>query len=124
MPRREVALLITVAAAIIVALTAVVTAYARVPRTVHTANSTAYCLTGLMADGTHTRPGSAASNRHPLGTRIRLERPGPDGRRLFVVRDRIGYGSELDLWTGSCGQARQYGRRDVRYRIGWRGAPR
>lgn len=82
-----------------------------------TANSTSYCLSGRMADGTQTREGSAASNRHPLGTRLRLTRPGPGGRRLWVVRDRIGYGSELDLWQPTCGQSRAWGRRSVSYRV-------
>lgn len=86
------------------------------------ANSTAYCLTGRMADGTYTRPRSAASNRHPLGTRITLtsRQAGPGGLRRYVIRDRIGYGSDLDLWTGSCATARAYGRRIVTYRLGWR----
>lgn len=78
-------------------------------------SSTAYCLRGGMADGTHTRPGAAASNRHPLGTRIRLERRAL-GRRHFRVTDRIGHGTELDLWTGSCSAAVRYGRRRAVYR--------
>lgn len=85
------------------------------------ASSTSYCLRGRMADGTIVRPRSAASNRHPLGTRLRLvgAQSGPGGLRRYVVRDRIGHGSELDLWHGSCATARRYGRRVVRYRIGW-----
>jgi hypothetical protein len=42
---------------------------------VFVASSTSYCpgsSSSVMADGTHTRLGSAASNRHPLGTRLRL----------------------------------------------------
>lgn len=87
-----------------------------------TASSTAYCLSGRMADGTYVRPRSAASNRHPLGTRLQLtgRQAGPGGLRRYVVRDRIGHGSELDLWTGSCAQAIRYGRRRVTYRLGWR----
>lgn len=78
--------------------------------------STAYCLNGRMADGTWTRDGSVASNRHRLGTRIRLTKPFR-GRKRFVVRDRIGWGTELDLWTPSCSHARWYGRRTARYRV-------
>jgi hypothetical protein len=81
------------------------------------AHSTSYCLHGRMADGTATRPGSAASNRHPLGTVILLDRPGPGGRRRWTIRDRIGWGSELDLWAPSCAQSRAWGRRFVRYRV-------
>jgi 3D (Asp-Asp-Asp) domain-containing protein len=92
---------------------------------VFSANSTAYapCSSGtIMADGTHVRAGSVASNRHPLGTRIYLVgRPTFFGRRHFTVRDRIGYGSDLDFWTASCTAARTWGRRVVHYRLGWRG---
>lgn len=85
------------------------------------ASTTAYCLQGRMADGTFVRSRSAASNRHPLGTRIRLtgRQAGPGGYRKYVVRDRIGHGTELDLWTGSCGEAIRFGRRRTSYRIGW-----
>lgn len=81
-----------------------------------TVSSTAYCEHGLTASGAQTHPGVAASNRHPLGTKIRLSRPA-FGRRVFVIRDRIGYGSELDLWTGNCGTALAWGRRTVTYQV-------
>jgi 3D (Asp-Asp-Asp) domain-containing protein len=81
--------------------------------------STAYCLGGTMADGTGVRAGSVASNDFPLGTRITVS-PAFFGRRRFVVRDRIGWGTELDFWTGSCATARVWGRRAVRLRVGWR----
>lgn len=84
------------------------------------ASSTSYspCSSGaIMADGTRTRFGSVASNRHPLGTRIRLVGARFGGRRTFTVRDRIGSGSELDFWTSSCAAARRCGRRRVRYRV-------
>lgn len=84
-----------------------------------TVTTTAYCLSGRMADGTFTRPRSAASNTLRLGTRITLTRPGPGGLRRYVIRDRIGHGTELDLWTGSCATALQFGRRARTYRLGW-----
>jgi len=83
---------------------------------VTSAHSTAYCLRGRMADGTYVRWGSVAMNRHPLGTLIWLTRP-VNGRRYFRVRDRIGYGSELDIWMPSCSDARRYGRRVRYYRV-------
>jgi len=86
---------------------------------VRVVDSTSYCLTGRMADGSYTRPRSAASNSHRLGTKITLTRPGPGGLRRYVIRDRIGWGSSLDLWTGSCGAAIRYGRRTAAYRLGW-----
>jgi 3D (Asp-Asp-Asp) domain-containing protein len=84
------------------------------------ASSTSYCPGSsgqVMADGTHVRLGSAASNRHPLGTRLRLIGVRFLGRRTFVVRDRIGSGSQLDLWSPSCTASRRWGRRRVRYRV-------
>lgn len=84
--------------------------------------ATAYCITGRMADGTWTRPRSAATlpGGLRLGTRIRLTgRPFLGGLRKFVVRDRIGYGSTLDLWAGDCGAAVAWGRRSITYKIGW-----
>lgn len=81
-------------------------------------SSTAYCDTGLMADGTYTRPGSIANNFYALGTHVTV-RPSPTGRRRFVVRDRIGWGSQLDFWMPSCAQARVWGRRRVRVTLGW-----
>jgi len=86
----------------------------------YTADSTSYCLSGTMADGSQVRWGSVASNWHPLGTRITLNGPAFYGLRRFVVRDRIGYGSELDFWAPNCGQSFSWGRRTVTYKIGWR----
>lgn len=81
------------------------------------AHSTSYCLTGIMANGQRVRAGSVAMNRHPLGTRIRLVGQTFGGRRYFVVRDRIGWGSELDFWSPSCAASFAWGRRAVRYRV-------
>jgi len=82
------------------------------------AGSTGYCLNGTMADGTWTRPGSVAHNGYPLGTRLTIA-PSPTGRRRFVVRDRIGWGTELDFWVSSCARAIAWGRRTVKVRVGW-----
>jgi len=68
-----------------------------------------------MADGTHTRAGSVASNRYPLHTRLYVY-PAPGGRRIWTVRDRIGWGTQLDFWLPSCWSARQWGRRRVHVR--------
>jgi 3D (Asp-Asp-Asp) domain-containing protein len=68
-----------------------------------------------MADGTRVRAGSVASNRYPLHTRLDVT-PAPGGRRIWVVRDHIGWGTQLDFWLPSCWSARQWGRRVVRVR--------
>lgn len=79
-----------------------------------------------MADGTYTRTRSVAMNRHPLGTKIKLLGLYVNGRRVastvrglkvFVVRDRIGWGTELDFWSPSCSWSRYFGRKTARYQI-------
>jgi hypothetical protein len=75
-----------------------------------TVTTTAYCQSGRTASGAWTQPGIAAANFLRLGTRIRIW-PAALGRTTFVILDRIGWGSSLDLWTGSCAAAIQYGRR-------------
>jgi 3D (Asp-Asp-Asp) domain-containing protein len=82
--------------------------------------STAYtpCSAGqIMADGSRVRFGSVANNFLRFGTRIRLTKPGPYGRRTFTVRDRIGYGSQLDFWVPSCRYGFYWGRRTVVFRV-------
>lgn len=82
------------------------------------ANSTAYCLQGTMANGQKVRAGSVAMNGVPLGTKITV-RSSPTGRKHWVVRDRIGHGTQLDFWVPTCGQAIRWGRRNVRWGFGW-----
>lgn len=81
-------------------------------------DTTSYCLNGRMADGTPTRTGSAAHNGLPLGTRITVDPPFL-GRRRWIVRDRIGWGTTLDLWAPSCALSRAFGRRRVSLTVGW-----
>lgn len=84
----------------------------------YTVGSTSYCLSGTMADGTGVRPGSAASNAHPLGTKIYTSRP-VFGLRRWTIRDRIGYGSQLDFWAPACSMSTAWGRRTISYVLGW-----
>lgn len=88
----------------------------------HVVQSTAYCLRGTMADGSRTRRRSVAMNSLPLGTRIRLVGQSfHNGLRIFVVRDRIGWGTQLDFWSPTCAAARMWGRRTVHFRVIGRG---
>jgi 3D (Asp-Asp-Asp) domain-containing protein len=80
--------------------------------------STAFCLSGTMADGSGVRFGSIAHNGYPLGTRVTVSPPFY-GRRRFTVRDRIGWGTSLDFWAPNCSMAIRWGRRVVRVRRGW-----
>lgn len=75
-------------------------------------SSTAYCLRGRMASGKPTYSGAAAMNGVPLGSRWHVVELG----RTFIVEDRIGHGSQFDIWFASCEAAIQYGRRTVTIR--------
>jgi 3D (Asp-Asp-Asp) domain-containing protein len=57
-----------------------------------------------------------ANNALPLGTHILLDRP-VFGRREYVVLDRIGSGSELDVFNESEAACLDYGRREVGFRV-------
>lgn len=102
-------------------------AHAHKPRT-YTVTSTAYttdCGSGggtVTASGYRVRFGQVANNFLPFGTKLRLMHPRSiRGRRHFYVRDRIGWGSELDFWMPSCRQAIRWGRRTVKFRVVPRG---
>lgn len=82
-------------------------------------NSTSYCLHGRMADNSYTRPRSLAHNGYPLGTHVWVT-PAVRGLHRWVVRDRIGSGTQADFWTSSCSQALAFGRRTTYLRRGWR----
>lgn len=79
---------------------------------------TSYCLRGRMADGSYTRPGSVANNAYRLGTKVYVT-PAVMGRRRWVIRDRIGWGTDWDFWSPSCAAARAFGRRERSIRLGW-----
>jgi 3D (Asp-Asp-Asp) domain-containing protein len=86
-----------------------------VPINTHLWDVTAYCATGhKTASGRWPVVGMAAtlSRRIPFGTRLRVP-----GFGVVTVTDRIGHGSELDLYMGSgpaCDRAaRQWGRRHL-----------
>ena len=83
-------------------------------------SSTAYCEAGRTASGEQTYLGEAANNMLPLGTRIEIN-PAAFGRTRFVVLDRIGSGSQLDLFNPSCAAAIQFGRRTERVTVITRG---
>lgn len=77
---------------------------------------TAYCWTGnRTASGAWPRVGMAAGNRWPFGTRLNVETVG-----VVTITDRIGHGSELDIYLGRDGcerRARAFGRRHLRVEV-------
>lgn len=77
-------------------------------------SSTAYCLTGTMADGQPAHYGAVASNLWPLGTHLRVAGTG----QTYVVEDRSGSSTQLDIaMPGDCSAAIAYGRRTVTVEI-------
>jgi hypothetical protein len=65
-----------------------------------------------MANGEHVHAGAVAMNSVAMGTRWKVL-DGPLGGGVFEVKDRIGHGSEFDVWVPSCDTAKQYGRHQV-----------
>lgn len=76
---------------------------------------TMYCPTGSRtASGKIPRRGMVAtiSRSIPFGTHILIE-----GLGEYVVEDRIGHGSEFDIFTPSCAEADRFGRQRHRVTI-------
>ncbi len=79
---------------------------------VRVVTSTAYCLTGTMANGQRAHAGAVAMNGVPLGSVWAV-----DGAGTYTVADRIGHGSQFDIaMPGDCGAAIAYGRRTITVR--------
>lgn len=77
---------------------------------------TMYCDTGnRTASGKWPQPGMVAtiSRSIPFGTKVYIE-----GLGTYVVEDRIGHGSEFDIFTHSCAEANRFGRQHRRVVVG------
>lgn len=74
-------------------------------------NATAYCHKGRTASGILTRPGIIAADPriHKLGSKVKV-----NGKE-YLVADTGGAikGKRIDIWMGSCSDARKFGRRIV-----------
>ena len=84
-----------------------------------TVQATSYspCSSGtITASGQHVRLGIVAMNTVPLGTRIEISPPA-FGRSTFTVEDRIGSGTQLDVYSPNCQAAVQFGRRLEHVRV-------
>ncbi len=83
---------------------------------VFTLDTTSYCQAGTMADGQETYVGAAAGNMCPFGTRIKLL-SGRLAGTVVTIADRIGWGSQLDIFSPSCAWSWWYGRERVSVEI-------
>ena len=83
--------------------------------------ATSYCLQGQTASGHYVDRRTVAHNFFTFGTRITIK-PAFYGRRFFVVRDTGSalYDGHFDLWHPSCSAAIAWGKRSIRYRLGWK----
>jgi hypothetical protein len=97
----------------LLALVAVLAALSFAPHW-HIVSSTCYSQAGITASGAQTFVGEVAMNAVPLHTHIELSHS-VFGRRRFTVLDRIGSGSELDVFNPSEAACIDYGRQRVGY---------
>ena len=81
-----------------------------------TLDTTSYCQAGTMADGQRTYAGAAAGNLWPLGTRLKIL-SGRLAGTVVTVADRIGWGSQLDIFSWSCNWSTRYGREMVKVEV-------
>lgn len=79
-------------------------------RRLGTLDVTAYCYTGSRtASGVWPARGQVATLAPiPFGTHLRLR-----GLGIYEVTDRIGWGSDVDIYFPSCVDARNFGRRHL-----------
>ena len=87
----------------------------------HSMIATAYCLTGLTATETQTRPGIAASKREWFGktAKVYKNQDGNVGELIgeYVIEDTGGKairnGSVIDIWLPTEAECKQFGRKTV-----------
>lgn len=72
-------------------------------------NATGYSIKGRTASGEITHSGGVACNFLSFGTRVYV----PSLNRTFVVNDRIGSGSDFDIWFSSRDEAIKFGRKKI-----------
>ena len=68
------------------------------------ATTTAYCLNSQpMASGKMPYRGAVANNQYPFGTKVEID------DKIYVVEDRIGWGTDWDIWFRDCDLAIAFG---------------
>lgn len=75
-----------------------------------TVEATAYTWTGSkMANGRYPQVGYVAMNSIPFGTKVYAV----ELDRVFEVGDRIGWGSEMDIYMDTEAECQQFGRQNL-----------
>ncbi len=80
---------------------------------IYSVAATCYCSGVLMANGLPPSEGYVANNFLPFGTQIFVKELG----RMFVVGDRIGDLSELDIYMDSYKECIQFGRQQLTMKV-------
>lgn len=75
--------------------------------------STCYTLTGNMASGKKVYDGAVAMNNIPFGTEVYVV----EHDKVYVVEDRIGWGSSFDVWMSDYKKCQAFGRRYLNIKI-------
>lgn len=79
----------------------------------HRYDITAYTHTGYRtASGLWPEYGMVASNLWPLGTRVEIE-----GLGIFTVQDRVGGGTDVDVFLETRAECMRFGRKHLRVRV-------
>ncbi len=82
-------------------------------------NATAYALRGRTSSGVYVRRGVIAADPRviPMGSVVQISTPGYSG--VYTVHDTGGRikGNIVDLWVDSPGEARVFGRRQVKVQV-------
>lgn len=75
-----------------------------------------YCLSGTMADGQPVHRGAVATldRSIPFGAHVVIP-----GLGTFVVEDRVGWGTDFDVWTPSCATADRWGRHRLQVAVSY-----
>lgn len=74
-----------------------------------TVAATGYCGGGTTASGQGAHEGGVAMNAAPLGSTWRVVSSGA----TYTVNDRIGHGSDFDIYFSDCGAANAFGRQTL-----------
>lgn len=81
--------------------------------------ATAYCLKGKTASGKRVKRGLIAADPRvlPLGTKVELTAGKYSGEYLVADTGGLVKGSKIDIWVPSCGEARRWGKRNVKLTV-------
>lgn len=75
---------------------------------------TAYCLTGIMANGERVHSGSVACPREwKLGTKVEIN------KTIYTCHDRLAkkYNNRIDIWMPKCSDAIKFGKQKLTVNI-------